>query len=1143
MKYSSIKLWFLALLSCFFLEYDLRCMQQEIRTRTFSLGSDSSLDECSNEAAHVIEFDIIKPLIDTIPEEPFVEQPLAKRYKKESPIEVSSFIQYKIHNDEITSLECSFDGKTILTGSRDGTACLWKVKDGKKLFILQEHTDEVTSVAFSRPDGQFLITGSEDKRAFSWDAKDGASLIMFKGHTFGVSSVASSYDGNFLLTGSFDKTARIWHARTGRLIRKFEAKCYVQSVAFHPDRKSMVTGLCDGTIRLWDVKTGEQIGLFKQPVGWIKSVKFRSDGKRILSGDWGGTRLWNSKSGKNLTFLGYNRWASSINDITSVAFSPNEKMILSGALGNVAHLWEVSTGNQLVKFVGFSKAITAVAFSPDGRTVFFGSDDKFVHVCDISFLFDKNGCEENEKASYGTTDVRSRTNRARSAGRTFNHVDLPLNTRYVGKLETISTSLKDEGNYFAPEQEDTEGPSLSDFFTELNHSELEEDENSFVPFVDGADHTALVVELQGEITFLSTHSVDADPLDVLTNKKYLNELETISRSLANEKASPILTLSNQADKTALTTTSHEIISPTLQERTFRRHAFSTQPSPPGLEKRRSMTTSVLSTTDGKTPFIISRDGKTSPKALNRSIRSLDLNAKKLRVDKNFITNAPANFDDTSLIVEPHDKIISHSLKSKTLDENDLSTELNKKIVEKQRSMTTSVLSNSDGKNPFVIVQDEKKGSKALNRSVRSLDLNTRKVNNGKEITNSAVSNHDHIPAVISLSDELVKAKASASESSFVKYAQKVSDEFPITSSSKVGDSESKSILIRSANEGTRPQSDSKVPISTYCATEPRPRMFDKQRNILVSKNTDSSGKTILIGSRDEIVDSQSESKTPRFPDIPQRLKFRTREEHLRTNSSVDEIKDEITADHSQNSLIRPQSENKIPRTRDTALRSNLRVREDQHTCSVPRSVNIRDKALMPSSQEGPVRSQFKDKIPRSWDVSVKFNEKEGGEFLNSSECVVENSEYTLLTSTSESSVPTSESCKSDSGRFYSSQDHIEIVNDYKKNVVDIPRDTDEKLTSIEPNHHQDFFKGDDSTIPYENISVSLHSIRSKKHKKVSLHELFNGNNPSFNELNEKTTTIQSSGNSHPPVNINFIGEEKQENVLNSKMPTVDDESV
>ncbi len=1035
MKHSRIKLGIFALLSSFFLAYDLRGMQQKIRTRTFSLGSDSSLDECSPEGAHVVEFDITEPFRDPISEEPLVDQPLVEIYKNEDPVEVSSFIQYKIHDDNITSLECSLDGQTILTGSRDWTACLWNVKEGKRLFILQGHTDEITSVAFSHPDGQFLITGSEDTRAFSWSAKDGTKLITFKGHSFGISSVACSYDGKFLLTGSFDKTARIWDAKTGRLIKKFEVKCYVQSVAFHPDGNAMITGLCDGTIRLWNVKTGDQVSLFKQPVGWIKSVKFRSDGKRILSGDWGGTRLWNSKSGKILTFLGYNRWASTINDITSVAFSPNEKMILSGALGNVAHLWEVSTGNQLVKFVGFSKSITAVAFSPDGRTVFLGSDDKFVHFCDISFLIDQKEREENEKIEYGTTVTRCRTNRARSAGRTFKHVDLPPNTRYVGKLETISTSLKEDENYFSSLPEDTEGPSLSDFFTELNYSTCEEDENIPVASGGDADENVLFVELQGEITFSTVQSDTADPSDSLTNTKYLNDLETISRSLTDDKHSTISTTSNQVDKTIYTNRSDEIIRPKSQERTFRRHGFSTQPGFPGLEKRRSMTTSVLST-DGKTPFVISRDGKTSPQALSRSIRSLDLNAKKLRVDKNFIKNAPVESNDTSLIVESPDKRVSPSIKNKILDEDGLSIDPNKKILEKQRSMTTSVLSNADGKTPFAIVRDENKGSKALTRSVRSLDLTTKKINKDKEIAACVVSNPDYIPVVTTLPNELVDskptAKAGDGESCFVESDQEVLEELSSNSSSKTVNVENKSFFIRATHEIIRPQSDSKIPISAVCATEPSVRMLEKQRNIPSSKNTESMGKTILIGSRDETVHPQVESKTPRSPDIPVRLKFRTREEHLRDSSTGEDSQEGTTAVSSHNSLVRPQSENKIPRSRDTSLRSNLRRREDQYISNAPRSVNLSDKALMTYSHEGPLRSQFKDKIPRSWDVSLGSNEKEAQDSLHSSEDAGVNVEYTGVSSNPESTITISAPGKSVSESFHSSQDSLEVGNDYKK---------------------------------------------------------------------------------------------------------------
>ncbi|MBA2306828.1 WD40 repeat domain-containing protein, partial [Candidatus Dependentiae bacterium] len=118
------------------------------------------------------------------------------------------------HTDIVTSAAYSPDGNTVLTGSKDYTACLWDATTGKQLHLLTGHTDWVYSVAYS-PDSKTVLTGSMDKTACLWDVTTGKQLHTLKGHTDMVQSVAYSPDGKTILTGSVDKTACLWDATTG----------------------------------------------------------------------------------------------------------------------------------------------------------------------------------------------------------------------------------------------------------------------------------------------------------------------------------------------------------------------------------------------------------------------------------------------------------------------------------------------------------------------------------------------------------------------------------------------------------------------------------------------------------------------------------------------------------------------------------------------------------------------------------------------------------------------------------------------------------------------------------------------------------------------------------------------------------------
>ena len=70
-----------------------------------------------------------------------------------------------------------------------------------------------------------------------------------------------------------DKTARTWDAATGRQIRAFEGHDgFVTSVAFSRDGKRVLTGSRDKSARLWDAVEGNKLRAFKGHESDVMSV-------------------------------------------------------------------------------------------------------------------------------------------------------------------------------------------------------------------------------------------------------------------------------------------------------------------------------------------------------------------------------------------------------------------------------------------------------------------------------------------------------------------------------------------------------------------------------------------------------------------------------------------------------------------------------------------------------------------------------------------------------------------------------------------------------------------------------------------------------------------------------------------------------
>src|SRR5262249_28059811 len=76
------------------------------------------------------------------------------------------------HQDGVSAMAMSPDGKLLATGSLDDTARLWEAASGKTHGPPLRHQDRVRAVAFS-PDGKLLATASEDRTVRVWDTATG----------------------------------------------------------------------------------------------------------------------------------------------------------------------------------------------------------------------------------------------------------------------------------------------------------------------------------------------------------------------------------------------------------------------------------------------------------------------------------------------------------------------------------------------------------------------------------------------------------------------------------------------------------------------------------------------------------------------------------------------------------------------------------------------------------------------------------------------------------------------------------------------------------------------------------------------------------------------------------------------------------
>jgi WD40 repeat protein len=162
-------------------------------------------------------------------------------------------------------------------------------------------------------------------------------------------------------------------------------------LALSPDGKLLATANPSSTdVQMWDTATGKPVATrplaYLGLLGIVNGIAFSPDGRFLAGAVNQQVRLLAPATGKLVRSLGTPGLTA--DQLSSIAFSPDSKLIATGDNSGYIRLWDTASGKSAGgpwrAGSGASTVVRDMAFSPDGRLLASADDDGTVRLWDVA---------------------------------------------------------------------------------------------------------------------------------------------------------------------------------------------------------------------------------------------------------------------------------------------------------------------------------------------------------------------------------------------------------------------------------------------------------------------------------------------------------------------------------------------------------------------------------------------------------------------------------------------------------------------------------------------------------------------------------------------------------------------------------------
>ncbi len=314
--------------------------------------------------------------------------------------DVSKGVRIPSFGKGVSDAQFSADGKRVIALA-DGRLKVLDAATGKQIRCIATNIPVGGHMCLNRAQNKILITC--DTTAGIWDMSTGKVTTMLYGAPSirygGRYSSQSCFSSDWKKLLTIDKNvAYIWDTESGQELAKLEGRSQNVGFSNYSPRSDNMVNTYGDKAWFWDANTGNLIKaltfghgfggydattghLYAVVNGASAKVYTSPSGSRVVTtymDDMRKPTLWDSKRAKEI-----NELKGHLRIVTDVAFSPDEKWIVTCGEDGFMALHDGHTGEYIKRVIAHHSWINSVSFSPDSKLVITTCDDGLAMVWDI----------------------------------------------------------------------------------------------------------------------------------------------------------------------------------------------------------------------------------------------------------------------------------------------------------------------------------------------------------------------------------------------------------------------------------------------------------------------------------------------------------------------------------------------------------------------------------------------------------------------------------------------------------------------------------------------------------------------------------------------------------------------------------------